>query len=470
VRHCVPLVVALILLTSAHSWTQGATAETISELRAMIDGQKSDYTVRGTVMRTGNPFFMQDRTGGMEVSTASSLASLRIGDELILTGTFTPARYSPRMRAKSVRVIAAGVPPPAVSATAIMLAAGYYDRFFVETEGVLLRRYRAGNDAWMVLRSGNETFLAQLPATLKTSLSEDIQTGSTIRVRGICLMQDGAGPEPVPFSIVPRSAEDLRVVAPPPFWNVTHITELVLCVMAVGLALAYAYIRVQRWRFETVLRERTRMAHDLHDTLAQSFGGIAFQLQAVRNSFRAGDTKLDSHLDMAVGMVTHCQEDARKAIAMLRPADLDSGNLLENLRQQAEALTRGGDVTFVLTQTGVLQKFPSAVDTALLRIGHEAITNAIRHAQPSQIEIYLDITARDVTLSVRDDGCGFNLDSRSRRGFGLHAMHARATSQGGTLRMLSTPEGGTSVAVTLPLNRRKRNPLKLLSRVWEESI
>jgi signal transduction histidine kinase len=173
---------------------------------------------------------------------------------------------------------------------------------------------------------------------------------------------------------------------------------------------------------------------------------------------------------MAVGMVAHCHEDARKSIAMLQPADLNNGNLLENLRQQAEVLTRGGEVTFSLTQTGALQDLPPAVETALLRIGHEAITNAIRHANPSCIEIRLDLQVQSVHLEITDNGCGFEPYARTGRGFGLRAMHARATSQGGTLDLTSTLEAGTTVRITLPLKRHKNKLLRLLSPVREERV
>jgi signal transduction histidine kinase len=260
------------------------------------------------------------------------------------------------------------------------------------------------------------------------------------------------------------------VISPPPFWNPFHIAALVAFIVIAGLSLTYIYVRIQRWRFETVLGERTRMAHDLHDTLAQSFAGIAFQLQAVRNSLRSGGANLDSHIDMAVGMVAHCHEDARKSIAMLRPADLDNGSLLENLRQQAEVLTRGGDVTFSLISTGTLEALPRSAETTLLRIGHEAITNAIRHANPSRIEIRLHIQTQQVTLDIRDNGRGFDVHSRSGLGFGIRAMNARATSHGGTLNLSSTPQDGTSVFVTIPLKRHRSSILKFFSPVREERV
>jgi two-component sensor histidine kinase len=466
------LLVALLYLgvPTTYGAPPDTRVETINSLRAIVDDRRENHTVRATVMRTGNPFFVQDRTGGMEVETSGVLGSLRIGDEVVVSGRSKQARYSPRMNADTVRVLAAGVPPPAVSVTATMLAAGFYDRMFVETEGVLLRRSRSSSQDLIILNGGDESFAVNLPITLKKSLSEDIQTGATIRIRGICLMSDNNEVLPVPFFIAPRSAEDIRVVSPPPFWNSVHVSELIGLIIIVGLSLTYVYLRIQRWRFETILTERTRLAHDLHDSLAQGFAGIAFQLQAVRNSLRAGGARLDSHIDMAVGMVSHCHEDARKSIAMLRPADLDGGSLLENLRQQAEVLTRGGNVEFSIASAGSAETLTRSLETTLLRIGHEAITNAIRHANPSRIELELQIKTETVTLKVWDNGMGFDMRARSGNGFGIRAMHARATSHGGTLHLDSVKQGGTTVAVTLPLRRRQTRLSRLFSQIGEDRL
>src|SRR6185312_5164275 len=434
-RLAIFLLLALVASPCAGSSPQIAGArnpsfETIADLKGSIDDGGYAHVLRVTVLRTGNPFFVQDRPGGMDVNTQLQSPVLRIGDQLILTGRFENARYSPRMVATAIRVVAAGAPPPPFSVTPIMLASGTYDRNFVETEGILDSRIQDGSQLRVILLGGGERFDVAFPASTSPALLERLKTGSTLRVRGICLMNPLETDPLVPFLIGIRSPDDVRVIAAPPFWNRQHVIELLGLTLLFGTVVAVAYSRVQQWRFRTVLNERTRLAHDLHDTLAQSFAGIAFQLQAVRNSTRGGGTGLDAHIDLAVSMVAHSHEDARRSIAMLRPADLEPGSILNNLRQQAEALTRGGQISFTLSASGAQELIPRQHETTLLRIGHEAITNAIRHSMAKTIAITLEVSQMRVTLTVADDGAGFDPHALRQLGFGIRAMHARAHSQG----------------------------------------
>lgn len=442
--------------------------ETISDLKGSIDDGGYAHVLRVTVLRTGNPFFVQDRTGGMEVSTPLQTPALRIGDQLILTGRFENARYSPRMVASAIRVVAAGVPPPPFSVTPAMLASGTYDRNFVETEGILDSLVQDSSSLRLTLLGGGERFDVTFPMPASPVLVQRLRTESTLRVRGICLMNPPGEEQLVPFLIAIRSPEDIRVIAAPPFWNREHIAELVGLTLLFVTAVAVAYSQVQQWRFRTVLNERTRLAHDLHDTLAQSFAGIAFQLQAVRNSSRGDGAGLDSHIDLAVSMVAHSHEDARRSIAMLRPADLEPGSILGNLRQQGEALTRGGQIRFTLSASGPQELIPRPHETTLLRIGHEAITNAIRHSMANTISMTLDVSPVSVTLTVADDGAGFDPHALRQMGFGIRAMHARAHSQGGSLDILSNPGKGTSVRVSLPIKTRSPLFKRALSVVKED--
>ncbi len=443
--------------------------EPIGLLRLDVGARETDHVVRGVVNKTGMPLFIQDRTGGMEVSLSAPVPGLHIGDEVLVKGRLSQGRYSSRLSASDVRVLNPGVPDPAVSVTVNMAASGNYDRMFVETEGVL-REVRSANGArWLLLDGGRESFVAELPVDPTKTRSRKLDLRSVIRVRGICIMDDRRSGEAVPFTVIPRSADDVKVVSPPPFWNRTHVLEVTGCAMALGLGIMMLYVRMERWRFKLVLDERTRMAHDLHDTLAQSFTGIAFQLQAVRNAMRLGALNLEKQVDLAIGMVSHCQEDARRSIAMLKPADLDAGSVLENLRQQGEVLTRGGNVRFSVDAQGDLSRIPHAVEDVLLRIGHEAITNAIRHAAPSCIAISLQVLDEVAVLEIRDDGCGFVPAAKRRGGFGLRAMNTRAHSYGGTLEVSSSLGAGTLVRVSVPSGQRPARLMRVLSNLRKEN-
>jgi len=282
-------------------------------------------------------------------------------------------------------------------------------------------------------------------------------------------MDDRRSGEATPFTIAAASIEDVNVVSPPPFWNRAHVLEVAGASLLVLFTFMILYVRMERWRFALILDERTRMAHDLHDTLAQSFTGIAFQLQAIRNAIRAGAQNIEKQVSLALAMVSDSQEDARRSIAMLKPADLDTGNVLENLRQQGEALTHGGKIVFSISSKGDVDRIPEPMGKILLRIGHEAVTNALRHAQPKTIAISLEVTPKSVVLIVSDDGLGFAASGARTRGFGIRAMHARAHSYGGSLEILSSPEKGTAVEVRIPLRAKRTNLARIFSTLREEN-
>jgi signal transduction histidine kinase len=394
---------------------------------------------------------------------------LRIGDEVIVAGRLVPLRYSSRLEEANLQVVAPGVPEPPLSITTTMASSGNYDRVYVETEGALRGIRRTSGTLWLMLDGGREPFLAEVPILPTAAFANQIVLQARVRVRGICIMDDRRSGEVTPFTIITSSIEDVTMISPPPFWSRAHVLEVIGFILAVGLGVMVVYIRMERWRFSLILDERTRMAHDLHDTLAQGFTGVAFQLQAIRNAVRAGADNIEKQMSLAIAMVSDSQEDARRSIAMLKPSDLDTGNVLENLRQQGESLTRGGPVVFSVASSGDVERIPQAVNNILLRIGHEAVTNALRHAHPDTIAISLTVTVDTVALDVADDGCGFVAGSTRARGFGIRAMHARAHSYGGSLEIVSSPRAGTAVQVRIPLRSKRTRLWSAFSILHEEN-
>ncbi|MBN9616186.1 MAG: sensor histidine kinase [Acidobacteriales bacterium] len=441
--------------------------EAIAQLRFDAETIDTPHTVRGVVSRVGVPLYVQDRTGGIEVTFRSPAPTLRIGDEVMVTGRLVPLRYSSRLKEAELVVLAPGVPEPPVSLTATMASSGNYDRVYVETEGVLREIRNVDGALWLVLDGGREPFVVEVPIRPVTAFASKLVLQSRLRVRGICIMDDRRSGEATPFTVRASSIEDISIISPPPFWNRAHVLEVVGGLLLIVLGIMILYVRMERWRFALILDERTRMAHDLHDTLAQSFTGIAFQLQAARNAIRAGAENIEKQVSLAIAMVSDSQEDARRSIAMLKPADLETGNVLENLRQQGEALTHGEKIVFSINSKGEIDRIPEALGKILLRIGHEAVTNALRHAHPKTIAISLEVTADSVVLIITDDGLGFATDGARARGFGIRAMHARAHSYGGSLEILSSPEKGTTVEARIPLRPKRKRFTRIFSTLRE---
>jgi signal transduction histidine kinase len=189
-----------------------------------------------------------------------------------------------------------------------------------------------------------------------------------------------------------------------------------------------------------VLEERRRIARDIHDGLAQD---LAFIVSQSRRRGAAG------RLDQLASAAERALDDSRAAIAALtQPLDEPLDAALARVTQEvAERL--GARTTFDL-QPGVEVAAP--LREALLRIAREAIANAARHGAARAIAVELSC-ASQITMTVADDGCGFDASSPPRRpggGFGLISMRERAEAVGGALAVRSTPGRGTTVEVVVP--------------------
>jgi len=219
-------------------------------------------------------------------------------------------------------------------------------------------------------------------------------------------------------------------------------------------------LRQVKARFAMVLAERNRLAREIHDTLAQGFVGIGLQLDAAEKMLDRSPEQSKRHLELAENMVKHSLTEARRTIADLRSQVLDNGDLADALAGIARQLTSGTKVDARVASNGTPHKLDAAVENHLLRIGQEAMTNAIKHGNPTKIEVELSFQPRQVTLSVRDNGCGFDnqraLPSRDGH-FGLVGMRERADRLKGTLTLNSEPGHGTDVVITVPLEADRRS-------------
>jgi DNA-binding NarL/FixJ family response regulator len=191
----------------------------------------------------------------------------------------------------------------------------------------------------------------------------------------------------------------------------------------------------------------------MHDTLAQSFAGIGFQLEAIRNGVPEVLSATHQQLDLASDLVHHSHEEARRSIATLRPETLGSGDLITALESCARRMVEGGSVQVVTISSGDPRSMPLRITDTLYRIGQEAIANAVRHAHPATITISLEYERNFVHLLVADDGRGFT-EAGDLRGFGLRGMRKRASTISAALQIRSHPSDGTRVAVTASLPPR----------------
>jgi signal transduction histidine kinase len=204
-------------------------------------------------------------------------------------------------------------------------------------------------------------------------------------------------------------------------------------------------------RQSAIVEERNRMARDIHDTLAQGFTGVILHVEAAEEAMsRKRREAVIGHLHGAGEIARDGLREARRSVRALRPLALEDKKLAQALEELIMKLTVGTAVQATFTLQGEPRKLPPESETNFLRIGQEALTNAIRHARPGKIDVLLAFGECEVRLTMCDNGCGFEPDSKSS-GFGLQGMAERAESMGGQFSIQSANGKGTIISVAIPL-------------------
>ncbi|WP_414624687.1 PAS domain S-box protein [Calothrix sp. CCY 0018] len=201
----------------------------------------------------------------------------------------------------------------------------------------------------------------------------------------------------------------------------------------------------------SILEERNRMAREIHDTLAQAFTGILAQVGAANQVLMDDVEAAQAHLDLIKELARTGLTEARRSVVALRPQLLEEGSLQSALhRLIAQIRTAAMDTTLYYEIEGTVYSLPTEVESNLLRMGQEALTNAIRHANADEIRVQLVYDRDQVCLRVQDNGQGFGVGNiPASEGFGLLGMSERAERIGAQLTIGSQPGQGTEIIVTV---------------------
>jgi signal transduction histidine kinase len=231
-----------------------------------------------------------------------------------------------------------------------------------------------------------------------------------------------------------------------------------LSTIATTTALTLSNLRLaaraaERGRATGVLAERQRLAHEIHDTLAQGFTSIVTQLEAADQVLATAPDVARGHLDRARRTARDSLGEARRTVEALRPAPLERATLPEALRDVVERWRAGhdDDIEVAVAVDGQPSAGSRDTDAALLRVAQEALTNVARHARASRVDLTLSYLDDLVLLDIQDDGVGFTVDGDPRGsvesgGYGLLAMRERMAGVGGALVVESAPGDGTTIA------------------------
>ena len=445
---------------AAQSSPPESTLRSIASLQEVSLSRDQRVVVRGVVtLFTDASLYVQDQTGGLEVSPGNT-PQLALGDEVEITGKSRGGEEGPSLVDASITRLWSGSQPVPLAPKPEQAAEGAYDARLIEVEGRPLEPQFDTKGVRLVLENEHQIFAAYLPLSPGSQAEiKRIGTGSVLRLTGVCTSNKKQHFSPVGFSVLLRSFEDVRLVASPPWWNLQHFLLIALFALVLAFVAHRVHIHNLNQRFRAVVEERSRLAREMHDTLAQGFSGVALQLEnlaaELRHSSQTPHTK--RHLDLALRMVRHSREDAHSSIFVLRSLATDRPDILQALVDAARLKSAANDLQIITERKGV--PFDLSDETAhnLLRLGQEAVANVIRHAEASEMTITLHYEPDSVTLTVADNGRGFHLSeakSVSTGHFGLTGLRERAARIDAFLDIQSDLNRGTAVRVTVPRERK----------------
>jgi signal transduction histidine kinase len=440
-----------------------ANEVSLSTLLRFAPGKGARHRVRvqGIVgyQQPGNALFIQNQGKGLRVLTQQDTA-LEIGDLVDVMGFPAMGDSAPMLEDAVFHRLGHEKAPEAVK---LNLDAPWeqFDGALVSSEAKLLNRQPQPDGLRLLLQRDDVIFDAFLPAGVPAQSLQAIPLNSEVRITGICLVRSGGlWRVPQSFRLLLRLPQDVVVLKVPSWWNVRHTLWLLgitagilLVVMAWVVVLGrrlkeqMAVIR-QKLRSGAVLEERNRIARELHDSLEQELAGITMQLDLAVDCFQQAPRVAQQALETARNMSRHSMIEARRSVWDLRCQLLEEGDLVSALAQIVGPLVPREHVQVSTCIQGNPVRLPRPVEMNLLRIGQEAVANAVKHGHAQHVAIELRYAALSVCLTVSDDGQGFaaGLDSPSGH-FGLLDMRERAHSMGSQLRVDSKPGRGTCIAV-----------------------
>jgi signal transduction histidine kinase len=245
---------------------------------------------------------------------------------------------------------------------------------------------------------------------------------------------------------------------PPPL--VLVVIALVRCLFF--LPVGYAVARLARAQREqlaalgeanaqlAVSRERNRLAHELHDTLAHGLSAVAVQLEAMRALWSSQPQAARAMLTEALEATRTALGEARRAIGALRASPLQDLGLARALRTLAESEAARAGLALELQVPDSLEGLDQEVEHAIYRIAAEALANVMRHAEARRVAVRLESNERHVRLVIADDGRGFDPVAAAEGRFGLYGMRERARIIGAALEIESAAGKGATVRLTVP--------------------
>ena len=321
----------------------------------------------------------------------------------------------------------------------------------------------------------SDGILVPVDASTHPEALADVTVGCQVEVSGTCVLehedvyQSAAFPRLKGFMVVVRAPEDVRILARPPWWTPGRL----LAVVSILVATLFAFLlwnralrnlalrksrellreQVEHVRAELKMEERTRLAVELHDSLAQNLTGVSLEIDTAVKQSDVDRTSMRRHLDVAARSLKSCRDELRNCLWDLRNRALEAPTMDDAIRQTLAPHVAGTDVSIRFRVPR--PRISDNTAHAILRIIRELALNAIRHGGATRVWIAGSIDDARMHFSVRDNGRGF--DPATAPGFaeghyGLLGIRERIDELEGEFTLVSAPGKGAkaTVSITVP--------------------
>lgn len=439
----------------------------LSSLLTFSPGQGGEHRVRvrGVVgyQQPGKALFLQAEGRGLRVLSDQD-TKLNLGDVVDAVGFPVTGESAPVLRdAVFYRVGRSAELHPVPFDMSVPWES--YDGSVIELDATLLGRDVQPDGVRLLLQHDEVLFDATLSPAKSATIFLSTPLNSQVHVTGICLVRSGGlWSIPQSFRMLLRSPQDLVILHTPSWWNLRHaLWALGGAVAALLIVIAWIVVLGRRLREQmelirqklrsgAVLQERNRIARELHDNLEQELAGITMQLDLAVDCFQQAPRVSREALETARKMSRHSMLDARRSVWDLRCHLLEEGDLVSALRQIVQPPASRKDLKVDVSVRGTPIRLPATIEMNLLRIGQEAVSNAIKHSHARVVNAILEYEDHRIRLSIKDDGQGFLPQEANSSGhFGLLDMRERAQSMGCVLQVDSELDRGTQVIVEIPV-------------------
>jgi signal transduction histidine kinase len=426
----------------------------LASLRFASDVHPSRVTVRGSVVLTSPMLYIEDSSGGVAVESPPDF-SVKIGDELQVTGVVDARPTGIMLRNTNLRLLWSRAPAPPFSVTSSQAVTGRFDGMLVEIEGRLRSKNQVpGQSVVLELENEHQAFRAILQGARQDLMFGRLQANSRLRLRGVCVADPTYTQNLTAFALLLRSSEDVVILSGPPWWDTRYLIEAAFVLMILLVISVFIYFRAEHWKMSAVHEERSRMAREIHDTLAQSFAGIALQLESALQGVRS---EVDSApVRMALQMARQSRREAHRSITALRTlhSDLSLDHMLSKVLR---AQVAENHVELCISTQGTPERLSGESASQILRIAQEAVANVLQHARASRISVRLIFENQNLVMNIEDDGHGFDVSAApgSEDGhFGITGMRERAANLKAALTIQSA-SSGTKVSLVVPFASRR---------------